>query len=98
MLEEAESNRGADRRDRRPKRLGQSLAGADSGLSQQTLDLRQRLPTFICVIWMHILDDAQGAEDGLRMPAARRWLSRNRPSAPPEAPTAYRDRRREVAS
>ena len=28
------------------------------------------LPTFICVVQAHILDDTQGAEDGLRMLAA----------------------------
>jgi hypothetical protein len=43
MLEEAESIRGANRRDRRPKRLDQSRTGAGSCLSQQTLDLRKRL-------------------------------------------------------
>jgi hypothetical protein len=53
-------------------------------------------PTFICVVRTHILDGAHGAEDGLRMLAAR-WLSRNSPSAPMETPTADRDRRVEVA-
>src|SRR5215218_8889684 len=43
MLEESESIRGANRRDRRPKRLDQGLTGTGSGLSQQTLDLRKRL-------------------------------------------------------
>ena len=60
-------------------------------------DRRLRMfPTFICVVQTHILDDAHGAEDGLRMLAAR-WLSRNSPSAPMETPTADRDRREEVA-
>ena len=34
-----------------------------------------------------MLDDARGAEDGLRTLAAQ-WLSRNSPSAPMETPTA----------
>jgi hypothetical protein len=43
MLEESESIRGPDRRDRRFKRLDQGLTDAGSGPSQQTLDSRKRL-------------------------------------------------------
>src|SRR5215217_3297831 len=97
MLEEAPSVPGRDRRDRRPHLLNERLAGARLRLAQQRLDLRERLPTFICVVQTHILDDARGAEDGSRTPAAQ-WLSRNSPSAPMETPTANRDRREEVAT
>jgi hypothetical protein len=35
-------------------------------LTKKAFDLREGLPTFICVVQTHILDDARGAEDGSR--------------------------------
>jgi hypothetical protein len=85
-----------NRRERLAYDFVDRLAGARSGLPHDVLYFGESFPTFICVVQTHILDDAHGAEDGLRMLAAR-WLSRNSPSAPMETPTADRDRREEVA-
>jgi hypothetical protein len=34
----------------------------------RSISFRERIPTFMCVVQAHILDDAHGAEDGLRIP------------------------------
>ena len=70
MLKEVASVVSAYRRECLTHRLYQSLSATGFNLSQEAFDLREGLPTFICVVQVRILDDAHGAEDGLRMLAA----------------------------
>jgi hypothetical protein len=59
MLEEAVGIPSTDRRERPAHRLYQSLPCPGSDPAQKLLDLGERLPTFIRVVQLHILDDAQ---------------------------------------
>jgi hypothetical protein len=56
-----------ERRDRQGYGFDQRSASACLSLPDDVLYLREGLPTFIRVVQAHILDDAQGAEDGSRM-------------------------------
>ena len=98
MLKETSRVSGGDCIERLTHSLHQRFPAPGLRLTHKAFDLRESLPTFICVVQTHILDDARGAEDGLRRMLAARWLSRNSPSTPMETPTANRDRRGEVAS
>ena len=81
MLEEAVGIPSTDRRERPTHRLYQSLPCAGSDPAQKLLDLGERLPTFIRVVQLHILDDAPSGprmareclalEDGSRRIAPR---------------------------
>lgn len=58
MVEETPGIMPANRRERSPHRLYQSLAGAGLGFSQDALDLGEGFPTFMCVVQVHTLDGA----------------------------------------
>src|SRR5215216_6088368 len=96
MLEETSCVRDLDRSERCAHRLHQGLRTTSRSFAQEPFDLREGLPTFICVVQVHILDDAQGGRGWLEKAGLLpQWLSRNCPSASVEVLTANRDRREE---
>src|SRR5215216_5765006 len=96
MLEETSCVRDLDRSERCAHRLHQSLRTTSRSFAPEPFDLREGLPTFICVVQIHILDDAQGGRGLLEKAGLlSQWLSRNCPSASVEVLTANRDRREE---
>src|SRR3712207_4880505 len=80
MLEVTSGVLDVDRRKRFAQYVYQSILGAGSCSAQNALDLGEGLPTFICVVQAHILDDAQGGRGWLAN--ACRWRDGSRGIAP----------------
>src|SRR5215211_5589950 len=77
ILKETSCVSGGNRIERFAYSFHQRFPTPSLRLTQKAFNLRESLPTFICVVQVHILDDAQeGAEDGLRRLAYYRNGSR----------------------